>query len=237
MKRTIQLAVIVIAAVVLIYSCNNNSVSPTTPTTTSLSGQLTNWNHTGKVYLYLVVIDSLGNKYTVDTGSISSSGSFSINLNTPTSAALRVLKGDTSCHPNITYTSGVLITDATFEVYDSTNTLLGDLFRSNRDSMGVVAGQFFVGYSYVNIAFSASGTSICPAYGDTVTYSVSGQAGWNKIVDLYQDVYSGTVTKVTVSNTEPSGGFWYVAGIAQPEQKATVFQRRSAKNSRLPLGN
>jgi len=225
MKTTIHFAAIVLVTVVIVYSCNSDSTTNTTTNgggncVTSLSGQISNWTHTGKVSLYLAVYDYTHvNRYVVDTGSISPTGAFSINLTTPPTGGLLTPTSDTSCHPLITYPAGAKIALASFEIYDSTNAQIGALLRSNYDTSGVAAGEFVSDFIYSTVAYTQSGTEICTDLQDTANYSANGQACWNKIVVLYTDVFAGHATKISVTNSEPnSSGVWYIISFAQAKR-------------------
>lgn len=236
MKRTIQLAAIVIATVVIIYSCNSdNTVSPTNnPTaTTSLSGQLTNYTFTSQAYLCLVVYDSLHAKHVVDSTLIGSGGSFTLNLTAPASGWLVNPTTDTNCTPRLTYPSGTLIAVGSFEVHDNSGNVRGEVVRSNNDTLqGYHTGQFIGAYTYTNTAYSYSGTAICTDNHDTLNVNVNGAIGWNETVILYLDVYSGMLTKTSESNTEPSGAFWYYIGLADSKQPVHGIGRRNSGNLR-----
>lgn len=241
MQKTILLAAIMIIIIIIINSCNNNnSVTNNNNNNgncvTSLSGQFVNWTHTGKFLLYLAVYDSTRtNRYVVDTGIISSNGSFSLNLNTPPSGGLINPTTDTTCHPRITYTQGTKIAIANFEIYDSTNHYIGSMLRSNYDTTGYVSGEFVVGYIYSNTAYSFSGTSICTDLHDTIDISVSGQVCWNRIVILYEDVYGGVPTRLSETNNEPNNsGKWYFIGVPEPNKPADGMYNRYYKNMRSP---
>ncbi len=235
MKTTIHFAALVaLVALVIVYSCNSDTTTNTTTTNsggscvTSLSGQIFNWTHTGKVYLYLAVYDySHTNRYVVDTGTINSTGAFSINLTTPPAGGLLTPVVDTTCHPTITYPAGAKLAVAFFEVYDSTNTQIGALLRSNYDTNGYAAGEFVDAFVYSTVAFTLNGTSVCGSLiHDTVNASVNGLACWNKVVILYTDVYGGQPTKISESNTEPNASAkWYYNGGPQPERLSDYIYR------------
>jgi len=237
MKRTIQLAAIVAATVVIIYSCNSdNTTSPTTnsPTgVTSLSGQLKFYTFTGKAYFCLVVYDNLHAKHVVDSTVIASGGSFTLSLTAPQSGWLVNPTTDTTCTPKVTYPSGTQLAVGFFEVHDSLGNLVGDVLKTNVDSSGYRAGQFICAYTYSNTAYSYSGTSICTDLNDTDVISVNGAIGWNEIVVLYVDVNSlGMLTKASETNTEPSGAYWYYNGIPHSDKPVQGTGRRNSGNLR-----
>lgn len=237
MKRTFQLAAIVLATVVIIYSCNSdNTTSPTStsPTAlTSLSGSLTNYTFVGTAYLCLVVYDNLHAKHVVDSTLIGSGGSFTLNLTAPSGLWLVNPTTDTTCNPKITYPSGTQIAVGSFEVHDGSGNVRGEVVRSNNDTLaGYHTGQFIGAFTYTNTAYTYSGTAICTDNNDTLNVNVNGAVGWNETVILYVDVYSGMLTKSSETNTEPSGAFWYYIGLADSKQPVQGTGRWNSGNSR-----
>lgn len=220
MKSLIKILPVLFIAI-LIYSCGEDTVSPTVNTNmNTISGKIEDWTFGDSLILKAELLEPfVYNDYVLDSCIIHSDGSFSINLNIPPDNMLSIftINWDTACRGNVvinpsnTKTSSFINFSIYYPFLDSFE--VGYVSRHNpRDSGNwTKPGDFEVSYIYANNNASITGTEICNDvwfFPDTTIFEVNGIKGWNKIVYNYLSHSQGSV-KMLVNSTEPAGGKWY----------------------------
>jgi hypothetical protein len=216
MKSLIKI-VIVVFAVIFIYSCSNdtsvNNIPPPPSGLYTLNGTIENWTLGGNIQLKAELFDTniYGNSIVISTDTVSTGGAFSLEFNVPNDSFLYPIAFniDTSC------ISTVIVNPAGTKSSSSVGLGLfndlshfGYIYKSNYNTdTTFVPGIFFVQYLYLNQNVSITGSVICidSNFQSTISYNFSGVRGWNKVVVLYN-----SYTDITVSANEPAGGKWYV---------------------------
>jgi hypothetical protein len=206
---------------ILLYSCAEDTVSPSESTSLiNISGKIEDWAFGDSLILKAELLEPfVYNDYVLDSCTIHSDGSFSINLKIPPDSMLSVfnINWDTACRGNVVVNPPDIKTSSfiSLEIYSvfSDSFSIGSVSRRNpRDTSNwTKPGDFGVYYLYSNNNGSVTGTEICNDvwfFPDTTIFNINGIKGWNKIVYNYLS-YSSSSVKMLVNTTEPAGGKWY----------------------------
>ena len=207
-----------------IISCTkDNGTSSGGSSITSISGKIDSWTSGSdkilKAGFYYTPSDSYYDEFIpLDSSSIDINGNFNLtSLSAPTAKYLMSLDSMLSSSSSSTdfkasnHLTKTLMNDLHFEVFSKvsgeTVGSIQKLYEATSDSTS--AGDFHIGYVYVDRDVSVTGTRTESdgSYTYTSTANLSLKAGWNKIVNK---VISKSYTKETetISGNEPAGAKW-----------------------------